>query len=117
MVGCVAVEVVSSAAPITAELKRLAVADRWRRRGLGMELVRTAEAFCRERGVALLTLTTLGAFNPEAPAHAFYLRAGYSHVEEPAGESRGSAEAGAGAGGGEGGWGVSLARFRKKLIP
>ena len=86
-----------------AELKRLAVANHWRRRGLATMLVRAAEARCREQGVALLTLTTLGAFDSETAAHAFYLRAGYRHVAEgKAGE-----EGGAG--------GVELARFEKVL--
>ena len=95
------------------------MATTWRRRGLGTAMVRAAESFCHQRGVALLTLTTLGEFDPRMAAHAFYLRAGYYHLDDaasateaPACEGRGD---GCGGGRNHGRWGVPLTRFQKEL--
>ena len=90
VVGCVAME---QAEVRQAEVRRLAVADSHRRRGLGTELIREVEAFCSAHGIQHLfaTSVTLGTdksqlANIAATARqrsivqAFYLYAGYQEL-------------------------------------
>jgi GNAT superfamily N-acetyltransferase len=57
-----------------AELRRMSVAADSRRRGIGGELLKTAEDFCRGQGYQHIHLTTVSHLKP---AIALYQKAGY----------------------------------------
>lgn len=89
-IGCVAVEELAKGAKeaegnalATVELKRLAVDSAWRRQGLGRQLIREAEAWCVERGVRRIVLSTWEEATRGAsssPARDFYMALGYKPV-------------------------------------
>jgi putative acetyltransferase len=65
-----------------AELRRMAVASAHRRKGIGRQLLATAEAFCRDAGYSKLVLSTSEL---QVAARKLYESSGYSLVrEEPA---------------------------------
>jgi len=57
-----------------AELRRMSVSSTARRRGIGLMLLETVEAFCRDRGHQRIQLTTVSLL---APAIAMYQRFGF----------------------------------------
>lgn len=56
-------------------IRRFVVADGWRGKGVGTQLLEAAESRAREQGSAFLELT-VDVTNPEA--HAFYKRTGFT---------------------------------------
>jgi GNAT superfamily N-acetyltransferase len=62
-----------------AELRRMSVAADSRRRGIGRELLKTAEDFCRGQGYQHIHLTTVSHLKP---AIALYQKAGYQLTGE-----------------------------------
>jgi putative acetyltransferase len=67
-----------------AELHRMGVAAGSRRQGIGGELLKTAEGFCREQGYPRIYLTTATHMNA---AVAMYQKAGYQLIcKEPYGQ-------------------------------
>lgn len=61
-----------------AEVRGLVVDERWRGRGVGTELIRHAEAWAREEGLALLRLRTNVV---RERAHEFYRRLGFRQLK------------------------------------
>ena len=76
MVGMVGIE---RHADDAAELRRMAVGKEHRRKGIGRELLATAEAFCREAGYRRLVLSTSEL---QVPAARLYESSGYRLVRE-----------------------------------
>jgi GNAT superfamily N-acetyltransferase len=66
-----------------AHLRWFVVGGRTRGRGLGRELMRRADAFCRERGYGRIYLTTFAGLDA---ARALYERFGFRLVEETVGD-------------------------------
>jgi putative acetyltransferase len=64
-----------------AELRRMAVRSSHRRRGIGRELLRTAEAFCRECGYSKVVLSTSEL---QVAAMRLYESSGYHLVRKEA---------------------------------
>ena len=64
-----------------AHLRWFIVAARARRRGLGLDLMRRADGFCRERGYDRAYLTTFAGLDA---ARALYERFGFSLIREEA---------------------------------
>ena len=62
-----------------AELRRMSVASTARRRGIGLMLLKTVEAFCRDRGHQRIQLTTVSLLEP---AIAMYRRFGFELTGE-----------------------------------
>ena len=62
-----------------AELRRMSVASTARRRGIGLMLLETVEAFCRDRGHHRIQLTTVTLLTP---AIAMYRRFGFELTGE-----------------------------------
>ena len=63
----------------SAELRRMAVDRRYRRKGIGRELLAAAEAFCRESGYPRIVLSTSEL---QTPARRLYESSGYRLVRE-----------------------------------
>ena len=67
------------------EVHCLAVQATHRRKGVGLSLLREAEAWCRRLGGKFLQVKTISASHPSpqyAETRAFYLAAGYVALEE-----------------------------------
>ena len=62
-----------------AELRRMSVASTARRRGIGLMLLESVEAFCRDRGHQRIRLTTVSLLEP---AIAMYRRFGFELTGE-----------------------------------
>lgn len=62
-----------------AELRRMSVASTARRQGVGLMLLETVEAFCRDRGHQRIQLTTVSLLEP---AIAMYRRFGFQLTGE-----------------------------------
>lgn len=77
----------------TAELRRMAVAAPHRRRGLGRQLLHTAEAFCRDSGYASMVLSTSEL---QVPAMKLYESSGYRRVRAEVAQSASHKTPGAG---------------------
>jgi putative acetyltransferase len=76
-----------------AELRRMAVRSSHRRKGIGRELLRTAEAFCRESGYRKVVLSTSEL---QVAARRLYESSGYRLVREEADAPGSHKAAGAG---------------------
>jgi putative acetyltransferase len=63
----------------SAELRRMAVKSSHRRKGIGRELLRTAEAFCREFGYGMVVLSTSEL---QVAAMRLYESSGYRMVRK-----------------------------------
>lgn len=76
-----------------AELRRMAVAAAHRRKGIGRELLGTAEAFCRQSGYRRMVLSTSEL---QTAARALYEASGYRRVREEKDAAPSHKSAGAG---------------------
>jgi GNAT superfamily N-acetyltransferase len=76
-----------------AELRRMAVKSSHRRQGIGRELLRTAEAFCRECGYSKVVLSTSEL---QVAAMRLYESSGYRLVRKEIDAPRSHKSAGAG---------------------
>jgi ribosomal protein S18 acetylase RimI-like enzyme len=90
VVGMVGIE---RQTPHAAELRRMAVRSSHRRRGIGRELLRTAEAFCHERGYSKVVLSTSEL---QVAAMRLYESSGYRLVRREAAAAASHKSVGAG---------------------